>query len=176
MPPASIAAAWEKAFGVSRPRNDLMDAVESASSMPSTTWDAAFKVHTPVERYPEMPAAEQPEPTKASTAAAWEKAFGVSRPRNDLMDAVESASSIPSTTWDAAFKVHTPVERYPETAAELPEPTKASTAAAWDEAFNVSRPRNDLMDAVELASSIPSTTWDAAFKVHTLVERYPEMP
>jgi len=37
--------------------------------MPSTTWDAAFKVHTPVERYiGMMPAAAMP---------AWDKAFRV---------------------------------------------------------------------------------------------------
>ena len=31
---------------VARPRNDLMSAVQSTNSTPTTTWDAAFKVST----------------------------------------------------------------------------------------------------------------------------------
>merc|ERR1719160_1055272 len=86
-PKSSIAAAWETAFGVARPRNDLMSAVQSVNSTPATTWDAAFKVHMPVARFSEMPAVEQPVKSEASIAAAWQTAFGVARPRNDLMHA-----------------------------------------------------------------------------------------
>merc|ERR1719316_2035001 len=110
-PEAQPQPAWETAFGVARPRNDLVSAVQSTNSTPTTTWDAAFKVHVPVARFPEIPAAEKP---PASIAAAWETASGVARPRNDLMSAVQSANSTPATTWDAAFKVHMPVARFPE--------------------------------------------------------------
>merc|ERR1719316_2366398 len=77
--------------------------------------------------------ARQPKP-EAQPQPAWETAFGVARPRNDLMSAVQSTNSTPATTWDAAFKV--------------------------------ARPRNDLMSAVQSTNSTPTTTWDAAFKVH----------
>merc|ERR1719316_1534573 len=151
-----------------------MHAVQSANSTP-TTWDAAFKVHEPVARFPEMQAAEKAIETKASIAAKWETAFGVARPRNDLMHAVQSANSTPTTTWDAAFKVHEPVARFPEMpAVEKPVKSEASIAAAWETAFGVARPRNDLMHAVQSANSTPATTWDAAFKVHMPVARFPE--
>merc|ERR1719395_522996 len=177
-PKSSIAAAWETAFGVVRPRNDLMSAVRSANSTPATTWDAAFKVHTPVARFPEMPAAaEKPVKPEATITADWETAFGVARPRNDLMHAAQSANLTPATTWDAAFKVHMPVARFPEMpAVEKPVKSEASIAAAWETAFGVARPRNDLMHAVQSANSTPATTWDAAFKVHMPVARFPEMP
>jgi hypothetical protein len=118
---SSIAAAWETAFGVARPRNELMSAVQSANSTPKTTWDAAFKVHMPVARFSEMPAAaEKPVKPKSSIAAEWETAFGVARPRNDLMHAVQSTNSTPATTWDAAFKLCLPVARFPEMPAAIP--------------------------------------------------------
>merc|ERR1719443_2712629 len=140
-----------------------MHAVQSANSTPATTWDAAFKVHMPVARFPEMPAVEKPVKSEASIAAAWQTAFGVARPRNGLMHAVQSANSTPATTWDAAFKVHMPVARFPEMpAVEKPVKSEASIAAAWETAFGVARPRNDLMHAVQSANSTPATTWDAA--------------
>jgi len=87
------------------------------------TWDQAFLP-------PVRAAAELLEPTKASIAAAWEKAFGVPRPRNDLMHAVLSSNSKPMTTWDAAFQANVPVARHPETPApEMP---------TWDRVFRVS--------------------------------------
>jgi hypothetical protein len=117
----------------------------------------------PVARFPEMPAAEKPVKSEASIVAAWQTALLVARPRNDLMHAVQSANSTPATTWDAAFKVHMPVARFPEMpAAEKPD---ASIVAAWEMAFGVARPRNDLMHAVQSANSTPTPTWDAAFKV-----------
>jgi hypothetical protein len=67
-----------------------------------------------------MPAAEKPIETKASIAAKWETAFGVARPRNDLMHAVQSANSTPTTTWDAAFKVHMPVACFPAMPSKMP--------------------------------------------------------
>jgi hypothetical protein len=66
---ASIAAAWETAFGVPRPRNELMHAAQSTNSTPPTTWDAAFKATMPVARFPEMPAAAMP---------SWDRVFRVS--------------------------------------------------------------------------------------------------
>lgn len=65
---ANIAACWETAFGVPRPRNDLMHAILSANSTSTTTWDAAFKAHLPVARFPEMPRAAVP---------TWDRAFRV---------------------------------------------------------------------------------------------------
>jgi hypothetical protein len=81
-----------------------------------------------VARFPEMPAAEKP-----VEKPAWETAFGVARPRNDLMHAVQSANSTPTTTWDAAFKVHEPVARFPE----MPAAEKPVEKPAWETAFGV---------------------------------------
>lgn len=85
------------------------------------TWDQAF--------LPSVRVAQDSRPQeKASVAAAWETAFGVPRPRNDILQAFVSANTIATTTWDAAFKAHMPVARFPE----MP---RHEAMPSWDRAF-----------------------------------------
>merc|ERR1719324_654546 len=90
---------YDHAFPVSK----LQPEPETQSHL-NLAWDKAFAT---------AQNAVTPLAAKASITAAWETAFGVPRPRNDLMHAAQSTNSTPPTTWDAAFKATMPVARFP---------------------------------------------------------------
>jgi len=111
---------------------------------------------------PEMPQLDLNAETKISQ---YDHAFPVSKVHPE-----PQTQSHLNLSWDQAFLPTT------RAAQELPlDSKKAPVAAAWETAFGVPRPRNDLLEAI-FAHTIATTTWDVAFKAHMPVARFPEMP
>ena len=88
---ASIAAAWETAFGVRRAGSGVATDIADARQFFAQLLVDCFELRSDCNVIFTM--------LKCFVLAE------VARPRNDLMHAVQSANSTPATTWDAAFKV-----------------------------------------------------------------------